>query len=125
LSAARCALTNGIGGNLAGGTHHAFRAEGSGFCVFNDLAVAIYALRKEGAVNRVAVVDLDVHQGDGSARIFADDPDVLTVSIHGEHNFPFRKQNSRLDIGLEDGAGDDAYLRILQQVLPAVWEFRP
>lgn len=125
LAAARRAVEAGVGGNLAGGTHHAFRAEGSGFCVFNDLAVAANCLRQEGRAKRVAILDVDVHQGDGTASIFADDADVLTVSIHGENNFPFRKQQSRIDIGLADKTGDQEYLEALQEVLPAVWEFGP
>src|SRR5580692_7607881 len=108
LAAASDALATGFGGNLAGGTHHAFRAEGSGFCVFNDIAIAI---RKLG--RRAAVVDLDVHQGDGTAAIFEDDPAVFTLSIHGEKNFPFRKQRSKLDIGLPDGTNDEEYLPVL------------
>jgi acetoin utilization deacetylase AcuC-like enzyme len=125
LAAARVALKQGVSGNLAGGTHHAFRAEGSGFCVFNDLAVTIGALRRDGLVKRVAVLDLDVHQGDGTASIFTDDPEVLTVSIHGQNNFPFRKQVSRIDIGLPDGTGDEAYLAVMEPVLPAIYEFAP
>jgi acetoin utilization deacetylase AcuC-like enzyme len=125
LAAAREALRNGIGGSLAGGTHHAFRAEGSGFCVFNDLAVTIYTLRRAGLVRRAAVLDLDVHQGDGTASIFAGDPEVLTVSIHGQNNFPFRKQTSSIDIGLADGTGDTGFLAALETVLPAVWDFAP
>lgn len=120
LSATADALATGFGGNLAGGTHHAFYAEGSGFCVFNDLAIAI---RAHGL--RTAVIDLDVHQGDGTAAIFADDPDVFTVSIHGQNNFPFRKQSSRVDIGLPDGTGDDEYLAHLAPALRAVREFAP
>src|SRR5689334_20209707 len=89
LAATRDALAHGFGGNLAGGTHHAFRAEGSGFCVFNDLAVAILSLRRAG-LQRAAIIDLDVHQGDGTASIFEHDPEVLTVSVHGAYNFPFR-----------------------------------
>jgi len=125
LAGARDALACGIGGNLAGGTHHAFRGEGAGFCVFNDLAIAILALRREGRIARAAVIDLDVHQGDGAASIFADDPDVLTFSMHAENNFPFRKQRSKLDIGLADGTGDAEYLEQLHAALPAVAEFRP
>jgi len=125
LAASRDAMAHGFGGNLAGGTHHAFRAEGSGFCVFTDLAVAILALRRDRLAARAAVVDLDVHQGDGTAAIFEDDADVLTLSIHGENNFPFRKQRSRIDIGLADATGDAEYLRRLQQVLPEVAAFRP
>jgi len=125
LAASRDAMACGFGGNLAGGTHHAFRGEGSGFCVFNDLAVAILALRRDGLAARAAVVDLDVHQGDGTAAIFQDDPAVLTLSMHGEHNFPFRKQRSRIDIALADGTGDDQYLSRLREVLPLVIAFRP
>jgi acetoin utilization deacetylase AcuC-like enzyme len=125
LAASRDAMERGFGGNLAGGTHHAFRGEGAGFCVFNDLAVAILALRRDGLAARAAVIDLDVHQGDGTAAIFAEDPAVLTLSMHGENNFPFRKQRSRIDIALADGTGDAEYLRQLQQVLPEVTAFRP
>jgi acetoin utilization deacetylase AcuC-like enzyme len=125
LAGARDALEYGIGGNLAGGTHHAFRDQGAGFCVFNDLAVAILALRQEGRIARAALIDLDVHQGDGAASIFEDDPGVLTFSMHGENNFPFRKQRSKLDIGLADGTGDAEYLERLHAALPVVAEFRP
>jgi acetoin utilization deacetylase AcuC-like enzyme len=120
LAATRDALSTGFGGNLAGGTHHAFRGEGSGFCVFNDLAIAI---RANGV--RAAVIDLDVHQGDGTAAIFEGASDVLTVSVHGENNFPFRKQRSAIDIGLPDGTGDEAYLEQVRAVLARVTEFRP
>jgi acetoin utilization deacetylase AcuC-like enzyme len=120
LAATADALVSGFGGNLAGGTHHAFRAEGSGFCVFNDIAIAI---RKHG--RRAAVVDLDVHQGDGTASIFESDPEVLTISLHGEHNFPFRKQRSKIDIGLPDGTGDREYLTHLDEALAAVESFSP
>jgi len=125
LAAASQAMDTGFGGNLAGGTHHAYRAEGSGFCVFNDLAVAILALRRDRDVRRAAVLDLDVHQGDGTASIFEHDPAVLTVSLHGENNFPFRKQRSGIDVALPDGTGDEEYLTRLRGVLPAIAEFRP
>jgi acetoin utilization deacetylase AcuC-like enzyme len=120
LAATEDALATGFGGNLAGGTHHAFYAEGAGFCVFNDLAIAI---RTHG--RRAAVLDLDVHQGDGTAAIFAGDPNVLTVSVHGANNFPFRKQQSGIDVALADGTGDAEYLARVAEVLPAVAEFRP
>jgi acetoin utilization deacetylase AcuC-like enzyme len=120
LAATADALATGFGGNLAGGTHHAFYNEGAGFCVFNDLAIAIRACRR-----RAAVIDLDVHQGDGTAAIFENDPGVLTVSVHGENNFPFRKQRSGIDIALPDGAGDDEYLSTLRELLPAVERFAP
>lgn len=125
LSAMEEALSRGWGGTLAGGTHHAFRGEGSGFCVFNDIAVAIESVRQSGRASRVAVIDLDVHQGDGTAQIFADDAGVLTFSMHCETNFPFRKQQSKIDVSLPEGTGDDAYLLQLQTVLPNVFEFRP
>jgi acetoin utilization deacetylase AcuC-like enzyme len=123
LAAAEDALRFGWGGNLAGGTHHAFRAEGSGFCVFNDIAVVIQWLRARGLIRRAAVIDLDVHQGDGTAQIFEDDPAVLTLSIHGRNNFPFRKQMSKIDIDLADGVGDAEYLERLEEVLPRVFGF--
>ena len=125
LAAARDAMQCGLGGNLAGGTHHAFRHQGSGFCVFNDLAIAILALRREALAARAVVIDLDVHQGDGTAAIFENDRDVLTISLHGEHNFPFRKQRSRIDVALPDGTADREYLYHLEQVLPEMISFGP
>jgi acetoin utilization deacetylase AcuC-like enzyme len=125
LGATRDALDGGFGGTLAGGTHHAFRSEGSGFCVFNDVAIAIYSLRATGRALRAAVVDLDVHQGDGTAHFFEHDPDVLTISLHGAHNFPFRKQHSKVDVELPDQTGDEEYLRALDSVLPRVPDFEP
>jgi len=100
ISASLQAMEHGWGATLGGGTHHAFRSEGAGFCVFNDIAVAIQFLRQRGLIRRAAVIDLDVHQGDGTAEIFKDDPDVFTLSMHGESNFPFRKKQSRLDVPL-------------------------
>jgi acetoin utilization deacetylase AcuC-like enzyme len=125
LASARRAIATGFGGSLAGGTHHAFRNQGAGYCVFNDLAIAILALRRENLARRAAVVDLDVHQGDGTASIFENDREVLTVSIHGENNFPFHKQRSVIDVGLPDGTGDSEYLRHLRGVLTQVAAFRP
>lgn len=125
LAAASQALATGFGGNLAGGTHHAFRSEGAGFCVFNDIAVAVMNLRASGRAARAAVVDLDVHQGDGTAAIFRGDPAVLTVSIHGRNNFPFRKEPGSIDVDLPDGTGDRDYLAALAAVLPRVVAFRP
>jgi acetoin utilization deacetylase AcuC-like enzyme len=125
LSAALDALSSGWGGTLGGGTHHAFRAEGAGFCVFNDIAVAIRFLRNTGKIRRAAVIDLDVHQGDGTAEIFAGDPDVFTLSLHCESNFPFRKQRSKLDIGLPDGMEDEGYLLRLDAALPQVFKCQP
>jgi acetoin utilization deacetylase AcuC-like enzyme len=110
---------------MAGGTHHAFRGEGSGFCVFNDIAAAIHCLRSESGIGRAAVVDLDVHQGDGTAEIFRDDANVLTLSVHCKNNFPLRKQKSRVDVELDAGTGDEEYLSALAEVLPRVAEFRP
>ncbi|MEO8596882.1 MAG: histone deacetylase [Candidatus Solibacter sp.] len=125
LAASHDAMDCGFGGNLAGGTHHANRHEGSGFCVFNDIAVAILALRAQGLATRAAVLDLDVHQGDGTAAIFQHDPAVLTISIHGANNFPFRKQTSRIDVALPDATGDKCYLDCLEQVIPEMITFRP
>ncbi|MGL4650650.1 MAG: histone deacetylase family protein, partial [Caldilineaceae bacterium] len=105
LLAARLALQCGLAGNLAGGTHHAFRGEGAGFCVFNDLAVVPHVLLAEGLVQRVLIVDLDVHQGVGTAEFFADDPAVFTFSMHCAQNVPFRKQRSHLDVELPAGTG--------------------
>jgi acetoin utilization deacetylase AcuC-like enzyme len=109
-----------VSANLAGGTHHAFRDHGEGYCVFNDVAVAATVLLGEGAIARAAVVDCDVHQGNGTAAIFRGDPAVFTFSLHGANNFPFRKEVSDLDVVFEDGAGDDAYLTALAAHLPAV-----
>jgi acetoin utilization deacetylase AcuC-like enzyme len=125
LCAAMDALSNGCGGTLGGGTHHAFRSEGAGFCVFNDIAVAIQSLRKNGRVRRAAVIDLDVHQGDGTAEIFHRDSDVFTLSMHGQNNFPFRKKESRIDVALPDKVEDAEYLRRLDEVMPEVFSFRP
>jgi acetoin utilization deacetylase AcuC-like enzyme len=125
LAATRTALENGFGGTLAGGTHHAFRAEGSGFCVFNDLAISIEWARANAGLTRFAVIDCDVHQGDGTAAIFQDDPSVFTLSLHGARNFPFRKQKSTLDVELPDAAGDQTYLAALVPALRRVWEFQP
>ncbi|HWX94398.1 MAG TPA: histone deacetylase [Terriglobales bacterium] len=155
LAATREALATGWGGTMAGGTHHAFAGEGSGFCVFNDIAVAARWVQTsqevaeltlgradEGAcsyvgrgdsqeggsgrrVTRVAVIDLDVHQGDGTAHIFRDEPSVFTLSVHCKNNFPLRKQQSKMDVELDAGVGDAEYLRVLGEVLPRVWEFQP
>ena len=119
VMAARAALVHGVAGNLAGGTHHAFRDRGEAYCLFNDHAIAIALLRREGDARRPFVVDLDVHQGNGTAAIFADDPDTFTYSLHARHNYPLRKESSTLDVELEDGAGDDALLAALDAKLPA------
>ncbi|MFN0102662.1 MAG: histone deacetylase [Bryobacteraceae bacterium] len=125
LAATESALERGVGGALAGGTHHAFYAEGSGFCVFNDFAIAIAHLRAETSVRRFAVIDLDVHQGDGTAQIFAADPDVFTLSLHGRNNFPFHKWQSTVDVALDDHTTDAAYLEALDAVLPKAFAFQP
>jgi acetoin utilization deacetylase AcuC-like enzyme len=113
IAAARAAVDEGVAANLAGGTHHAFADRGEGFCVFNDVAVGARVLQGDGAARRIAIVDLDVHQGNGTAAIFRDDPSVFTFSMHGDKNFPFRKETSDLDVALPDGTGDDAYLSAL------------
>ncbi|UAL10588.1 histone deacetylase [Caulobacter segnis] len=120
LLAARLALEHGIACNTAGGSHHASAESGAGFCVFNDVAVAARRLLAEGAIGKALVVDLDVHQGDGTARIFEGDPSVFTFSMHAEKNFPHRKATSDLDVELADGTGDDAYLERLEGILPAL-----
>lgn len=125
LGAATDALDKGWGGTLAGGTHHAFRAEGSGFCVFNDIAIAILWLREKQHARRAAVIDLDVHQGDGTAQIFQHDDNVLTTSVHCRTNFPFRKQQSKIDVELEDATADEEYLRVVDDLLPRVASFIP
>jgi acetoin utilization deacetylase AcuC-like enzyme len=120
LEAARDALETGLGINLAGGTHHAYPGHGEGFCVFNDVAVAIRLLRREGLVRRAAIVDLDVHQGNGTHAIFAGDAEVFTFSMHGGKNYPFHKVAGTLDVELPDGTGDDSYLAELHGALPRV-----
>jgi acetoin utilization deacetylase AcuC-like enzyme len=110
LQASRAALEDGIAVNLSGGTHHAFRERGEGFCVFNDVAVAARMMQREERARRVAILDLDVHQGNGTAAIFGDDPAVYTLSVHAANNYPFRKERSDLDLDLPDSAGDDLFL---------------
>jgi acetoin utilization deacetylase AcuC-like enzyme len=115
LAAARAALAEGVGVNLAGGTHHAFRDHGEGYCVFNDSAIAALTLQAEGRARRVVILDCDVHQGNGTAAILAGDPTVFTFSIHAANNFPFAKEASDLDIDLPDGTGDGDYLHALEK----------
>lgn len=110
LSATEAARRTGFGGTLAGGTHHAFHGEGAGYCVFNDIVVALTLARAQGWARRFAVIDLDVHQGDGTASMCAGDESVITVSVHGRNNFPFRKQQSVFDVELGDGAADEEFL---------------
>lgn len=125
LAASRAALQDGLSGQLAGGTHHAHRETGSGFCVFNDCAVAALALLAERRVDRIAIIDLDVHQGDGNASILSGRDDVYVLSVHGEKNFPFRKVPSSDDVGLPDGTGDEDYLSALGPALDRAFAFRP
>jgi acetoin utilization deacetylase AcuC-like enzyme len=122
IAACRAAAVEGVAANIAGGTHHAYPDKGGGFCVFNDAAVAARLMQAEQARRsrqplRVAIVDLDVHQGNGTARIFQGDPTVFTLSLHGQKNFPFRKEASDLDVDLPDGTGDDVYLHALERAL--------
>jgi acetoin utilization deacetylase AcuC-like enzyme len=118
IAAAKTAMQDGISGNLAGGTHHAYRNRGSGFCVFNDAAVAARTLQKEVSSKlKVAIIDLDVHQGNGTASILRHDSSIFTLSIHGENNFPFQKEVSNLDYGLQDGCDDQTYLQALNECL--------
>jgi len=126
IQAARAALRHGVAANLAGGTHHASADKGGGYCVFNDVAVAARLMQAEWhrlhrRLLRVAVVDLDVHQGNGTAAIFRDDPTVFTLSLHGEKNFPFRKEPSDLDVDLPDGCTDAPYLAALDAALAELW----
>jgi acetoin utilization deacetylase AcuC-like enzyme len=127
IAAARAALTGGIATNLAGGTHHASADKGAGYCVFNDVAVAARLMQAEwhrarhATLLRIAVIDLDVHQGNGTASIFADDSTVFTLSMHGAKNFPFRKEASDLDVELPDGCGDAQYVEALDTALAELW----
>lgn len=120
IAAAASAVTDGVSIHLAGGTHHAFRERGGGYCVFNDVAVAIRALQAERRIERAAVIDADVHQGNGTAAIFAEDRAVFTFSIHGARNYPFRKERSDLDIPLADGSGDASFLLAFEPAVRAV-----
>jgi len=121
IAACRAAFAGGVAANMAGGTHHAYADKGSGFCVFNDAAVAARLMQAEhgrsGRQLRIAVIDLDVHQGNGTASIFRSDPSVFTLSMHGQKNFPFRKEASDLDVELPDGCGDADYLAALEHAL--------
>lgn len=118
MKASEFALKYGIAMNIAGGTHHAFTNSGEGFCLLNDQAIAARYLQNKGFANKILIVDLDVHQGNGTAEIFKDDPTVFTFSMHGKHNYPFHKETSDLDIALEDNTKDDVYLHILKETLP-------
>lgn len=123
--AARAALRDGVAGCLAGGTHHAHFDRGEGYCVFNDIAVVARWLVRDFGLSRIAVLDLDVHQGNGNSSILGNDREIFIASIHGEKNYPFRKVPSTIDIGLADGATDEVYLRALAEVLQALEDFDP
>jgi acetoin utilization deacetylase AcuC-like enzyme len=126
ITASTMALAHGLAANLAGGSHHAFADHGEGFSVFNDMAIAIRVLQRDYGLQRAAVIDCDVHQGNGTAQIFAGDTNVFTCSLHGEKNYPFHKATSSLDIALPDGTGDAAYLAALQTHIPPMLQrFRP
>ena len=125
FNAARFALSDGIGSNLAGGTHHAFPDRGEGFCVLNDVAIAIRTLRRDCLIKRSAIIDCDVHQGNGTAAIFAGDASVFTFSMHGAKNYPLFKERSTLDIELPDGTQDAVYLETLAKHLPRVFAHAP
>jgi acetoin utilization deacetylase AcuC-like enzyme len=125
LAALAWAVQHGAAGHIAGGTHHAFADHGEGYCVFNDLAVAVRVAQRDYGIERVAVIDLDVHQGNGTAAIFAQDPRVFTLSLHGEKNYPFKKEASTLDVGLLDQCDDSVYLACLERGLRAVADFEP
>lgn len=126
LDCARFARNDGVALNVAGGTHHAFAGRGEGFCVFNDIAIAINELLYTGEIERALIVDLDVHQGNGTASIFASEPRVFTFSMHGAKNYPARKEQSDLDLGLPDGTRDERYLTMLADHLPGIMDaFRP
>lgn len=125
LRSCRLALEHGLAGHLGGGFHHAYADHGEGFCLLNDVAVAAEAVLAEGLVERVAVIDLDVHHGNGTASIFADEPRVFTFSMHQDNNYPADKPPSDLDLGLDDGVGDHVYLGALSEALPQVLDSEP
>jgi acetoin utilization deacetylase AcuC-like enzyme len=125
LAGLESALVDGCAANLAGGTHHAFADRGEGFCVFNDVAVAARAAQRDHGVRRIAIIDCDVHQGNGTAAIFREEPRVFTLSLHGAKNYPFVKERSDLDVEFEDGTGDEPYLAALAHSLEVVREFNP
>lgn len=122
IDCAELALRHGIAMNVAGGTHHAYRDRGEGFCLLNDFAVAANYLLRNKLAQQVLIIDLDVHQGNGTAKIFEQQPAVFTFSMHGQHNYPFHKEKSDLDIGLKDGTGDEEYLSTLEQALSKVFQ---
>jgi len=122
MKACEYALKYGIAMNIAGGTHHAYSNHGEGFCLLNDQAIAARHLLRKKLVTKILIVDLDVHQGNGTAEIFQNDISVYTFSMHGKNNYPFKKENSDLDIELADGTGDEEYLKILKEILPNLIE---
>lgn len=122
FTAAIAALKSGIGMNIAGGTHHAYTSHGEGFCILNDIAIAARHLMENCGIKKILVVDLDVHQGNGTAKVFQEDPRVFTFSMHGKDNYPLKKEESDLDIPLETGMRDDVYLGILKDILPQLME---
>ena len=125
IGAARRALDEGIGANLAGGTHHAFPDRGEGFCVFNDVAIAIRVLRRDKLIQRTAIIDCDVHQGNATAAIFSEDTDTFTFSMHGAKNYPLFKMRSTLDVELPDNVNDEGYTNTLERHLPQVFASEP
>jgi len=126
ILASRMALEDGFSANLGGGFHHAFPSHGEGFCAIHDAAIAVRVLQQEGLIRKALFIDCDVHQGNGTAAIFADDPTVLTISLHQYHNYPFEKQQSSIDVNLPDRTGDDLYLHRLEKIYEqAVRQFRP
>jgi len=125
VAAALHSLAQGYASNLAGGTHHAYPDHGAGFCVLNDVAVAIRTLRSRGLIRRAAIIDCDVHQGDGTAVVFAEDSETFTFSMHGANNYPLFKARSRLDIELPDQTTNEAYLKILSENLPIIFQHDP
>lgn len=125
LAAARAALAHGISGQMAGGTHHAHREFGAGFCIYNDFAAVALTLLAEGTVDRIAIIDLDVHQGDGNAALLVDHPGIFILDVFGAKNFPFRKVPSTLDVPLPDNSGDDVFLTAVAEHLPEVWGWAP
>lgn len=116
------AMENGVAINVAGGTHHAFADRGEGFCMLNDMATAANYLLKKSLAKKIIIIDLDVHQGNGTAKLFEQEPNVFTFSMHGDHNYPFHKEKSDLDVPLKDGTDDTTYLGLLQQILPRLLE---
>ena len=122
IKASKFALKNGIAMNIAGGTHHAFSSHGEAFCMLNDQAIGARYLQQKGLAKKILIIDLDVHQGNGTAAIFENNPFVFTLSIHGAKNYPFRKEKSDLDIALEDGTDDQSYLSQLEKIIPSLFE---